>query len=74
MTVDINNTEIFSQQHKMFAEGIGSYANLKPTEIDIQELLKSKGFSAESVEIWFDEFQGLWRWNCKIEKVNIKKQ
>ena len=71
MTVDREHTEIFDQEHKMWAEGtsIGAGEGLEPKEQDIQYLLGSEGWSTDEIEIWYDNFQKFWRWNCKIAKL-----
>ena len=68
MTVDRKHTEIFDQTDKMWAEGSSNYKNIKPKEIDIQNLLGHDGWLTDEIDIWFDDFQKCWRWCCKIIK------
>ena len=70
MTVDRDNTEIFDQEWKMYAEGtsIGEGEGLEPNEEDIQKLLATEGWIADEIDIWFDNLQKFWRWSCKIIK------
>ena len=70
MTVDRQHTEIFDQAHKMWAEGTSIDTNdTKPKEQDIEKLLALEGFRSDEIDIWFDNLQKFWRWNCKIKRL-----
>lgn len=60
------NTEIRSQIHLMDAEGT---SDSKPIKLDVKELIKQEGWIASNIEIFYDNMQGFWRWNCKIKKL-----
>lgn len=60
-------TEIRDQVHLMDAEGTCSE---RPAEIDIERYLKSRGYSGYGHDIWYDYFQGFWRWSCNIIKIS----
>ena len=63
MTVERKNTEIFDQKHQMWAEGT---SDVEPLEKDIKNLLGGEKWSSDKINIWFDNMQGFWRWNCNI--------
>ncbi len=65
MTVERKNTEIRSHQHLMDAEGT---SDIKPKAEDIKALLLSENWESSNIEIWFDNMQGFWRWNCDISR------
>jgi hypothetical protein len=65
MTVDREHTEIFDQQHQMYAEGM---SELKPTTTDINQLITECGFTPNNIDIFYDQFQAIWRWSCDISK------
>lgn len=67
-TVDLKNTEIFDQPWKMWAEGTSIFDLQKPLESCIYAVIESQGFKAKNIEIWFDDMQMFYRWNCDIEK------
>lgn len=58
------NTEIRTHAHLMDAEGT---ADTKPMKSEIEFLLSKEDYNAKDIEIWFDNMQGFWRWNCEIE-------
>ena len=58
--------EIRTQTHLMDAEGAHNY---KPDSEDIKTLIEREGFRCRNLEIWFDDFQNLWRWNCDISRI-----
>ena len=49
----------------MDAEGT---SDEQPTEKAIQTLLGVEGWCCDEIDIWFDDMQGFWRWNCTIKK------
>ena len=57
--------EIRDQKHLMIAEGT---ANNKPLKHDIKIAIFKKGFVASNIEIFYDDFQGIWRFNADILK------
>ena len=44
----------------------GGTADVEPIESEIKALLIKDNYNANSIKIWWDEMQGLWRWWCKI--------
>jgi len=62
-TIIRENTEIRTQFHLMDA---GGTADVEPIESEIKALLIKDNYNANSIKIWWDEMQGLWRWWCKI--------
>lgn len=56
-------TEIRNLAHLMDAEGT---TDIEPTHKEISDFLKSKGFEAVNIGVWYDSLQGTWRWNCDI--------
>ena len=66
MTVKIEETEIRSQAHEMWAEGT---ADVLPSNEDIIKLIGEKGFEATNIESWFDTCQLFYRWNCEIKPI-----
>lgn len=67
MTVTREETEIRDQAHEMWAEGT---SGLMPDIVDIESLLLGLGWKASNVEVWYDNMQGFYRWNCSITKAN----
>lgn len=65
MTVERKNTEIRDQQHLMDAEGT---SDVEPKSEDIKMLLLSENWECSNIDIWFDNMQGFWRWNCDISR------
>ena len=61
--INLENLEIFSQAHQMYAEGI---EDEKPAEAEIQQAILTKGFISRNIEVSFDALQGYWRWYCDI--------
>ena len=59
-----NNTQIFSESWKMYAEG---RAKSEPTYEEISKYLADRGYSALTIDIWYDTFQSDWCWNCDIK-------
>ncbi len=59
-------TEIRDQVHLMDAEGT---CDERPAEIDIERYLRSRGYAGCQYDIYYDEFQGFWRWSCNIIKL-----
>ena len=56
-------TEIFDQSYKMWAEGTSDF---KPTEELVSNHIAGYGFISDEIDIWYDNLQHFWRWNCKI--------
>ena len=58
------NVEIFDNPWDGFAEGKQD----EPLEIEeIQKyLLDERGFKSRDIQIWYDDFIGLWQWNAMI--------
>lgn len=71
MTVTRENTEIRDQVHEMWAEGTG---DIEPVTTDIETLLNNEGYQASNIEIWYDDMQGFWRWNCNIKKQDATRK
>lgn len=65
LSVARENTEIFDQEHEMYAEGT---SDVEPLEKDIQLLLGDENWIADEIDIWLDTMQGFWRWWCSIER------
>jgi hypothetical protein len=65
MTVNRELTEIFDQIHQMYAEGT---SDLRPTTTDINQLITECGFVPKNIDIFYDQFQAIWRWGCDISK------
>lgn len=75
MTVDRKHTEIITTRPPAWAEGtsikIGreDIESFKPKESEITKILIAEGWQPASIDIWFDDLQGFWRWSCKIMDV-----
>lgn len=61
--------EIQNQHHLMVAEGT---SDKKPTKNKISQLIKKRGYIATEINIFYDTFQKLWRFNTKIKEYVIK--
>lgn len=59
-------TEIRTQVHLMDAEGT---CDNRPTIREINTYLRGKGFDGENFEIFYDDMQKTWRWNCDITRL-----
>jgi hypothetical protein len=70
MTVDREHTEILDRPDQMWAEGtsinFGDSNEFKPKANEIENLLKAENWLIYDLDIWYDNLQGFWRWNCKI--------
>jgi len=64
MIIEAKNSEIRDQAHLMDAEGT---SDEQPSINEIESFLAQKGWQPNDIDIWFDNMQGFWRWNCKIE-------
>jgi hypothetical protein len=62
------DTEIRDQAHLMEAEGS---SNEPINEYEIREYLRKKGWLAKDLDIWFDSMQGVSRWVCNIEPIDL---
>ena len=51
---------------EMWLEGS---ADNKPSESEIIEHAKSRGFELKNIEIWFDNFQKFWRFNADLVRL-----
>ena len=47
----------------MIAEGT---CDLQPNKNDIVVFVQKQNYCALNIEIWFDNMQGFYRWNCDI--------
>lgn len=65
--MNTSNVEIFYNHPDGFAEGKQD----EPLEIEeIQKyLLNEHGFKSRDIQIWYDDFMGLWLWNAIITLV-----
>ena len=63
MTIERKNTEIRDKKHLMDAEGT---SDIEPKAEDIKSLLRLENWECSNIDIWFDNMQGFWRWNCDI--------
>ena len=62
--IDRKNVEIFDQEHLMNIEGCQE----KIVSIEmIKEFEKTIPFSIDSIEIWYDSLQEVWRWMGDIK-------
>lgn len=57
------NVEIRSQKHEMWAEG--SFDE-EPSVKEIKKYLESRGYTSSQIDVWYDKFQGLWKFDCNI--------
>ncbi len=68
MYIDIRN-----QPHEMRAEGSEYY---RPKRSDITRHLEKEGYIAKNIDVEWDTFQEVFRWNCdievKLENLNAK--
>lgn len=62
--IESANVEIRNQPHLMAAEGTD---DKKPVGKEIVEYLLKRGYISNNIDIWFDNMQGFWRWNCDIK-------
>ena len=51
---------------EMFLEGS---SDNEPSESEIIEHAKGKGFQLKNIEIWFDNFQKFWRFNADLVRL-----
>ena len=58
--------EIRDQEHLMDAEGT---SDDKLSEVEIVKEIKDRGYKALNIEIFYDDFQGFWRFSADIEKI-----
>ena len=67
MNLERQNTEILDQPHQMMAEGS---CDDEPTKDEVIAFLKTLHWEIKSkIDISFDGMQNVWRWNCKIGKI-----
>ena len=60
----INKTMEYEYRYlEMWLEGS---ADNKPSESEIIEYAKGRGFELENIKIWFDNFQEFWRFNADL--------
>ena len=51
---------------EMWLEGS---ADNKPSESEIIEYAKGRGFELKNIKIWFDNFQKFWRFNADLVRL-----
>lgn len=61
--IENNNSELRTQKHLMDAEGI---TDTEPTKDMVFDYVKSRGYYADAIDIWYDNMQSCWRWSCNI--------
>ena len=66
MNINNNCTEICSQPHEMYAEGT---SDIIPIEFEIIEYLLDRKYAGSNIDIWFDNFQSVWRWSADIDNI-----
>lgn len=72
MNVNRENTEIVTTRPLYFAEGtsINFGKQYEPKEVEIQNLLLAEGWRCDEIDIFYDDFQCIWRWSCNIERAS----
>ena len=65
--VTLQETEIRSQPHEMWAEGTSEEM---ATASEIEEVLNTQGYTGNMFDAWFDTMQGFYRWRCNINPLN----
>lgn len=63
--INNSNSEIRSHSHLMDAEG---RCDKRPSQNEVIEYIKSEGYAAVNIDIWYDDFLNCWQWNCNIIK------
>lgn len=63
--IDMECYELRSQVHEMRMEG---RQDTKPSVTDIISLAILRGYSAENIAIFWDDFQRDWCWTCDIKR------
>jgi hypothetical protein len=56
-------SEFRTQKHLMDAEGT---TDTEPSKKMVFEYVKSCGYYADAIDIWYDGLQRTWRWSCNI--------
>jgi hypothetical protein len=63
----IENTEIESQSHKMWAEGS---CDNPTSQLEVAGFMLQQGWIVRNIQYWHDDMQGFYRWNCDLyEKI-----
>ena len=63
----INKTMEYEYRYlEMWLEGS---ADNKPSESEIIEYAKGRGFELKNIKIWFDNFQKFWRFNADLVRL-----
>lgn len=70
MILKRENTEInTTYPNDYHAEGT---SDEKPEEFDVLMHVLDCGYATSNIEIWFDNFQGFWRWYADIDSADAR--
>lgn len=60
-------SEFRTQRHLMDAEGT---TDIEPSKEAVFNYVKSRGYYADAIDVWYDTMQHTWRWSCNIIDVS----
>jgi hypothetical protein len=60
-------SEFRTQKHLMDAEGT---TDTEPSKEAVFNYVKSCGYYADAIDVWYDTMQHIWRWSCNIIEVS----
>jgi len=60
-------SELRTQKHLMDAEGT---TDTEPSKEAVFNYVKSRGYYADAIDVWYDTMQHVWRWSCNIIEVS----
>jgi hypothetical protein len=63
----LNESEFRTQKHLMDAEGT---TDTEPSKEEVFNYVKSRGYYADAIDVWYDTMQHIWRWSCNIIEVS----
>jgi hypothetical protein len=58
-----DESEFRTQKHLMDAEGT---TDTEPSKEAVFNYVKSRGYYADAIDVWYDTMQHIWRWSCNI--------
>jgi len=59
------NSLVRTEPHEMHAEGLCSE---QPSKDSVFYYIASKGYASTNIDVWYDDYQKVWRWTCDIYK------
>ena len=61
--------EIKEYEYRYLEMWLEGSADNKPSESEIIEYAKARGFELKNIKIWFDNFQKFWRFNADLVRL-----